>query len=49
MTSLPHKAESRGKGTNFICNFAFKIEKSGKNTRYSEKNVYLCGVNLRIE
>ena len=49
MTSLPHKAESRGKGTNFICNFAFKIEKTAKNTRYSEKNVYLCGVNLRIE
>ena len=37
------------KGTNFICNFAFKIEKTAKNTRYSEKNVYLCGVNLRIE
>ena len=24
-------------------------EKTAKNTRYSEKNVYLCGVNLRIE
>ena len=24
-------------------------EKTAKITRYSEKNVYLCGVNLRIE
>jgi hypothetical protein len=36
MTSLPHKADSIGKGTNFICNFAFKIEKTAKNLALAE-------------